>query len=213
MRKSTYTCLIGVVLLALCGLNVFGEIIVGTKKGISLSSAYSIDSQPGFDRVILLGFDGGIFTEIALSRRFSLETGLLFAQRGLREEGDGFSYTWLAGYLDIPLLTKVKFTFLDGTLRASLLLGPQIAIALGSEYHQEPSGGGGSTDDPKVQPVDVGFTIGAEGGVRLAEAYYFFLDVRYFIGFLPVVDPDDTQGQTPRASMFSVLAGLGFKLF
>lgn len=212
MRKKTYAALIGLALFTVSCLYVSGELIVGTKKGISISSAYTMDSEPGMNREPMLGFDGGIFAEIALSRRFSLETGLLFAQRGVREESDNSSFTWVAGYFDIPLLTKVKFTFLDELLRASILLGPQLSFALGSEFHQDQTGPGGPGDDPEVEPIDIGFVIGVEGGVRLANAYYLFLDVRYFLGFLPVVAPEDAQGQNPRSSMFSILAGIGFRL-
>ncbi len=212
MRKKTCGALIGIVLLALTSFYASGEVIVGTKKGISISSIYARDSQSGNERVPLLAFDGGIFTEIALSQRFSLETGLLFAQRGVHEEGNNSSFTWVAGYFDIPLLTKIKFPFLDGLLRASILLGPQLSFALGSEFHQEPAGMGGPGGEPDLNPFDVGFVIGVEGGVRLAKAYYLFLDVRYFLGFLPVVAPEDAQGQNPRSSMFSILAGIGFRL-
>ncbi len=202
----------GIVLLTLSCLYVSAELIVGTKKGISISSAYSMDSEPGMDRVPMLGFDGGIFAELALSRRFSLETGLLFAQRGVQEESDNFSFAWVAGYFDIPLLTKIKFEFLDGLLRTSILMGPQLSLALGSEFHEDPAGMGGPGGEPEVNPIDVGFVLGVEGAVRLANAYYLFLDVRYFLGFLPVVAPEDAQGQNPRSSMFSILAGFGFRL-
>jgi hypothetical protein len=213
MRKKTYAALIGVLLLTLSCLYVSAEVIVGTKKWISISSAYTLDSQPGMDRVPNLGFDGGVFAEIGFSRRFGIETGLLFAQRGVREEGDFFSYTWVATYFDIPLLTKIKFAFLDGLLRTSILLGPQLSFALGSEFHEEQAGMGGPGGDPEVKPFDVGFAIGVEGAVRLADVYYLFLDVRYVLGFLPVVGPEDTGGQNPRSSMLSVLAGIGFRLF
>ncbi len=211
MRKKAYAALIGIALLTLGCLYVSAEVIVGMKKGISISSAYSMDSQSGNERVPLLAFDGGIFTEIALSRRFSLETGLLFAQRGVREEGDN-SFTWLATYFDVPLLAKIKLMFLDGLLRTSILLGPQFSFALGSELHEDQPSAGGSGGDPDVEPFDVGFVIGVEGGVRLANAYYLFLDVRYVLGFLPLVAPEDAQGQNPRSSMLSILAGIGFRL-
>ena len=212
MRKKAYAALIGIALLTLGCLYVSAEVIVGTKKGISISSIYAKDLQPGMDhREAIVGFDGGIFTEIALSQRLSLETGLLFAQRGVREEGDN-SFAWVATYFDIPLLAKIKFPFLDGLLRTSILLGPQLSFALGSELHQDQAGTGGPEGDPEVNPIDVGFVLGVEGAVRLADVYYLFLDVRYFLGFLPVVAPEDAQGQNPRSSMFSILAGIGFRL-
>ncbi len=212
MRKKTCGALIGIVLLTLTSFYASGEVIVGTKKGISISSAYAMDSQPGVDREPMLGFDGGIFTEISLSRRFSLETGLLFAQRGVRETGDDYSFSWVATYFDIPVLAKIKFTFLDGLLRTSILLGPQFSFALGSEFHQDQAGTGDPGGEPEVNPFDLGFVIGVEGGLRLAGAYYLLLDVRYVLGFLPVVAPEDAQGQNPRSSMFSILAGIGFRL-
>ena len=217
MRKKTCGALIGIVLLALSSFYASGEVIVGTKKGISISSIYAMDSQSDpnqepMHREPMIGFDGGIFAEISLSRRFSLETGLLFAQRGVRQTGDDNSFSWVATYFDIPVLAKIKFTFLDGLLRTSILLGPQFSFALGSELHQDQAGTGDPGGEPEVNPFDLGFVIGVEGGLRLAGAYYLFLDVRYVLGFLPLVAPEDAQGQNPRSSMFSILAGIGFRL-
>jgi hypothetical protein len=213
MSKKTHAALAGIILFILTCSNAGGEVLIGTKKGISLSSIYSMDSMGGLERGLMLGFNGGIFTEIPLSRRFSLEAELLFAQRGMRETEDGYGYSWVATYFDIPLLTKINLTFLRGLLRTSLFLGPQLCFGIGSEFHEdEATGGGGPGEEPDLNPFDLGFTIGVEGGVRIAGAYYLLLDVRYVLGLLPLVPPEDAQGQYPRSSMFSILAGFGFPL-
>ena len=183
--------------------------MVGTKKGVSWSSLYGIDNPGDSEKTALAGFNGGLFVEVALSHRFSLQGELLFNRRGLKEEGD-YDYSWVASYIDIPLLAKMNFSFVRDFIQTSLYLGPQFSFSLAGSFFSDEQVTGEDVET-KARPFDLGLAVGAEGGVRLPP-FDLFVDLRYVLGFLTVADPDDTQGQWPRNAAFSVLFGLGYTL-
>jgi len=189
---------------------LFGQVTIGAKKGFSLASLYGFDNPEDTKRKALTGFNGGVFADIALSHRFSLQPEILFNRRGVKEEGGGYEYSWIASYFDIPVLAKMNFAFLDDLLQASVYLGPQFSFGVSSTMDSE-SEGPDDEGEGEVQPFDLGLAVGAEAGVRLLP-FDLFVDLRYVLGFLSVVDPDDAYGQRPKNMTFSVLFGFGYTL-
>ncbi|MDF9800530.1 hypothetical protein OKW21_005793 [Catalinimonas alkaloidigena] len=108
---------------------------IGIKGGVNASNFYS--NEVG-DQNVRLGFNVGVFTEIAVSEGFSLQPELLLSTKGNRAtygnddgvldfvDAEGEVKTNLT-YLDIPILAKVT---LGETL--NLHVGPYASYLLGA---------------------------------------------------------------------------------
>jgi hypothetical protein len=210
MMEKRAVWLLTVLMMIIPCLLAGAEVLIGTKKGVAFSSVYGYDGEGDETRGLVLGFNGGVFVGIPVTRWLSLQPEILFNQRGVTEKDEsiGMDFIWVATYFDIPILAKVNLSFLEDLLRAGVYLGPQFSFGVSSTLSSE---GSDPEDAEEVEPFDLGIVMGAEAGIHLLQ-YYVFLDFRYNLGFLPIVDPNSVSGQNIRNSTFSFLLGLGLFL-
>lgn len=140
-----------------------GDILFGAKAGLVVSDLRGdgiIDNTPH------IGFQVGGVAEIPLTGDFYLNPELLFSMQGTNGIGDNLHLY----YLNLPVMGKYHITD-----EIAVELGPQLGVLLF-----------GNNDDFNIdaQTIDVG--IGASGGYRLNDNFYFQL--RFNTGFLKVID-------------------------
>jgi opacity protein-like surface antigen len=108
------------------------ELKVGIKAGVNFSNVYS-ESGDGYVADGKVGFAGGVFVSIPVSKFIGVQPELLYSQKGFKTEGTflGVNYegNTTFNYLDLPIHLQLK-----PTENFSILAGPQLSYLLSSKY-------------------------------------------------------------------------------
>lgn len=104
------------------------NLIFGPKIGINYANVYD-SGNTQFNADGKLGFAGGAFLAIPVTKLLGVQPELMFSQKGLHASGNvlGFSYdlSRTTNYLDIPIFFAIKpLTFL------TVLVGPQFSYLI-----------------------------------------------------------------------------------
>lgn len=180
------------------------EVSYGVKAGLNVASLTG-DLEDMDPR---LGFHAGVFAEIRLSEKFSLQPELLFSQQGAKEsyfdQGsfDGFSYvekddtTFMLNYINIPILAKIYLTD-----KFSFEAGPQISLLMSARYkynymaeayfngeliESEYESGSESIKD-EIKNLDFGLNLGFSYAINSN----FSVQTRYVFGLSNIVKESD----------------------
>ncbi|MGB5554926.1 MAG: porin family protein [Flavobacteriaceae bacterium] len=147
--------------------NGSGDILFGAKAGFLMSDLRG----NGFaDNTPRPGFQVGGIVEIPITGDFYLDPELLFSFQGTRGIGDNLNLY----YLNIPVMGKYHITD-----EIAVELGPQVSVLLAGNY-----------DDFNIDANTLDIGLGAGGGYRLDDNFYFQLRVN--TGFLRVIDTLNT---------------------
>ena len=180
---------------------------IGARAGYNYSTLRG-DTAKDFDTKGVSGFNVGLFVEVPVNERFSIQPEVIYSTQGAKWEhnaaGLASASTELkTQYINVPVLAK--FYVADGF---SIQAGPQIGFLTGAttEYSGNILGVGGSTKDENFDKnmgkVDFGAVVGA--GYKLPMG--FTVDARYAFGFTNVMDKDNKD-----ASSLSVSDNNDFK--
>jgi hypothetical protein len=104
------------------------ELKVGIKAGANYSNVYS-ESGDGFVADGKVGFAGGLFVSIPLSKLVGIQPELMYSQKGFKTEGTFLDGSITSNYLDVPIHLQIK-----PTPNISLLAGPQLSYLLSTKY-------------------------------------------------------------------------------
>jgi hypothetical protein len=108
------------------------RISFGPKVGANVSNIYDTQGDE-FEADSKLGFAGGVFVTLPLTRFIGLQPEILFSQKGYRGSGSilgsEYSFSRTTNYIDVPLLLAVRTCkFL------TILVGPQYSFLLSQNY-------------------------------------------------------------------------------
>jgi opacity protein-like surface antigen len=104
------------------------ELKVGIKAGANYSNVYS-ESGDGYVADGKLGFAGGVFVSIPLSRLVGIQPELMYSEKGFKTEGTFLDGKITTSHLDLPIHLQIK-----PTKNISLLAGPQLSYLLSTKY-------------------------------------------------------------------------------
>jgi len=104
----------------------------GPKVGGNLSNVYDTQGDE-FQADTKLGFAGGVFLTLPLTKFIGLQPEILFSQKGYRGSGSvlgsEYSFRRTTNYIDVPLLLAVR------TCKyLTVLVGPQYSFLLSQNY-------------------------------------------------------------------------------
>ena len=107
------------------------DLSVGAKAGATISF---MSFSPSITQAVLPGFMAGVVVRYTEEKIFGLIGEINIEQRGWREgypDGEPFSYSRTMTYIQMPLLTHIRF----GTpqFKAFVNLGPEVGYMLGSK--------------------------------------------------------------------------------
>jgi Outer membrane protein beta-barrel domain len=102
----------------------------------------------------LLGFHGGVFVRIPLANQFYLQPGLLYVQKGAKNESDLGKITYGLAYAELP----INFLYKAQVGAGSILLGFGPYVAYGINGNVKVESGGVSLDNDIVFQNDVALT-------------------------------------------------------
>lgn len=185
-----------------CGLLAFFSLFffythaqdIRVNAGFNLSNFTVKDDDGTYkdDRKMLGGFHVGATAELALSDYFSLQGGLLFTTKGIKQEGSvlnvSYKNTTRLFYLDVPVQFKARYVVSEN-LNVFGLAGPYIGMGLSgkSKSVQEANGQkieeeidlewGNDENNDNVRRLDLGlgFGVGAELNNSISAAILFDL--------------------------------------
>ena len=182
------------------------------KGGVSSASLTTKDDYVKYSEVSdnRLGYTFGAGVEFPLNPLMSLETGLLYAQKGMKAESGGIKLEFSPTYLELPLGIKFKPTLANVGLYGTV--GTYLGYGIGGETKGTFAGsvvsitgsddiawGSGKNDD--LKPFDFGFNLAA--GVILGQLEAGV----YSSGSLINISPVTKDGETMRNIVFGVMFG------
>ncbi len=191
---------------------------IGIKAGVNLSNLYSSDVDANNARV---GFNAGIFTEIAVSDAFSIQPELLYYTKGNKmtygnnggvadvvgAEGD---VKFNLNYIELPILARISIADV-----ISIHIGPYISYLLGANVDADGTFSASPNDISKDQFNTIDYGVAAGVGVDLGG---FSLGVRYDLGLNKVANQGNNISslgsnlllQNSKNSAIQLYAAIGF---
>ena len=181
---------------------------IGIKGGINFASLTpEEDEDPETSR--RRGPVGGVWVNTPLGNRFSVQVEALFAEKGIKFEGNAFGLDYAKlrlHYLELPVLARYAFdepgttsrVFVVGGLAPAFELGARSTVSINGEVRSQSFG-------DQIKPFDLGLVagIGAEFGRVSVEG-------RYTHGLLHT-NEDDNGDDRITNRVFSLMAGFRFR--
>jgi len=164
-----------------------------TGKGIKLGAGWGSFSTN--DSVLVSGtiggFAGGAFLTYNITPRLAIQPELMYVRKGTGDNNFLFGDGYKIGYLEFPVLLKYNFSS-EKRLIPSVFLGPAVSTLLSAEVYQDRFLFSDERYDVKdgMKSVDFGLVFGGEVAFRSTRAVKFFLDVRYTLGLVNIIDPE-----------------------
>jgi hypothetical protein len=171
-----------------------GEISLGAKAGIAVSSVTGLPKEWEDEKSSVVGFAGGAMLNYAFNDVFSLQPELLYVGKGVSGNlYDGFvsvDVTVDLAYVELPVLAK--YAFLPGkSFRPCVFAGPAFAYTLSSDFEISAGPLSASADISSLTHVtDFGLVLGAGFGLAAGGRELVF-DARYERGFTNVIMSGD----------------------
>ncbi len=181
-----------------------GELGFGVNAGLNVANQ-GINNSPGNNFSSLIGFTGGLFTDIKLFDFLSLQSEADFTMKGIQDAVPSYpdydtmgnllgfprsDFSFKYEYLEVPLLLKGNFN-LTPQLQINLLSGPSVAFLLNETTTlSQPSfdnslASSASVDDTKDHSgIDWGVILGA--GIEYQKLLF---EIRYDLGLDSVNKP------------------------
>ncbi len=209
MRKLVLSAAVAV--LGIVGMNAQNlnteALQLGVRAGLNMSTLNG-DMPAGVDTKSLTGFHVGLFTEIPVAPRFSIQPEVIYSEQGTTFEssisGVNAEADIKTQYVNVPILAKVYVA--EGF---NIQAGPQIGFLTGAELQSSGIDDIDIKDDMKG--TDFGLLLGA--GYKLPMG--LTIDARYNLGLSNTLDDNSETfedlgtDQNWRNGVFQV--GLGYQ--
>jgi hypothetical protein len=158
--------------------NAQGQIQLGVKGGLNLSTITVSNGFNGYSYSTLPGFNAGVFLKVPVIRFFSVQPELNYSGQGFKaDDGSGGTYSEHVNYLNIPVLGK--FTTRSGFF---LETGPQLGLKLNAKDKEN----GVSQDvSSAYNNADFSWVFGAGFKIPMAPVGF---DLRYNVGISNVAN-------------------------
>jgi hypothetical protein len=194
------------------------------KGGLNLADVVIKDNEDNYSEDIKskLGFHTGLTAEFPINEIVSIEPGLFFKAKGIKNEVSesyqGVSYKTSTNanlnYLDIPVVAKASHKM--GNLTAYGSLGPYLGFGLSGRSKMEETYNGetqstdekikwGSGSDDDLKRLDYGLTAGA--GIEVNNIQ---IGLSYDLG-LANISADTNNGMQTKVRCFNITLGLRIK--
>jgi hypothetical protein len=199
--KSMLIVIAGVSMILIACHSMAQRISFGAKAGMNIAYFSNVVKEENGTRFPHLGFAGGFVSDFSLSGKFSIQAELLYSERGMNikfKEGVSEMESRIEmNAIQLPVL--VKFSIPAGKCRFYLNTGisPSVAFSGKSKYTEKYAEGNEITDTHnlefgknKWQQFDLLIPVGGGFGVQIGSGF-LFLDLRYNIGLVDVVNTKD----------------------
>lgn len=159
------------------------SIEVGARAGYNYSSLRG-DTAKDLDTKGRSGYHAGLFVEVPISERFSIQPEVVYSTQGAKWEGATGDVELKTQNINVPVLAKIYVA--DGF---NVQVGPQVGFNTGADWDYD-----GKLihltdkiDDDALSSVNFGAVVGA--GYKMAEG--LTIDARYNFGLTNIFDEDN----------------------
>lgn len=129
------------------------------------------------------GFHAGIYGNMFVTDRFSIEPGAYYSVKGTQND-DAFNSRAILNYIDVPIL--LRFYATDGL---NIFAGPQGSILLGSRFEGDVLGNVVGWETNAVNDIDAGLVFGLGYNLPIG----LNLQASYDLGLTPVFKDSDAN--------------------
>ena len=186
------------------GVQAQTTLALGPKVGASFSGFRGEDAGNISFRK---GVVGGLFVAISPVPFFTIQPELLLQQKGAVNENDNFNFKEdvKLGYLNFPVLLKLRLPLADNSLFPHIYAGPQFSYKLKSEYAVSSLDTVNVFRDLDLRSYDLGGVFGFGLDVELNHLF-ITADFRYALGAVNLSDESLLKNKD-----ISIMAGIGYK--
>ena len=168
-----------VIIVLVAATPTFAQVKFGLKGGLNLTNMLAKDNNQnlGKDFYIKPGFHLGATAAFSMSKKFGLESGLLFSTKGYMTEFWSIKRTIQVNYLELPILAVYKIDL--GRTNLLIHAGPYIGYALSGKLKANQPILGPNNDAKEealkigndklkddIKPLDWGLNIGSAAEVN-----------------------------------------------
>lgn len=192
---------------------VEAQVSVGLRSGVNFANVTS--SQFTFGRSSgRTAYTGGAFLVVSGTRHLSLQTELLYSQKGISIIGQGGSAVANVDYVEVPILIRVRLQDETERIRPHLLAGGFMSFeakcsTVGTIVGLDPSGDCAGLL-PRRGETDAGLVLGAGVDYGLARRFYLTFDARLNHGLLNLNWDEETD--SARSRVWAITGGIGILL-
>jgi len=185
------------------------DVFMGFKGGINITDMTGSD-VPTDSTDARYGFIGGIFFDIRVHERFSLQPELLFSMKGFSMDVDGIDVGLELNYVQIPVLLKLHPLLANDAVDPSIYAGPVLGVNVKSEVVGEENGVSVGLDvSDMTKDFEFSLVIGAGLDITAGPGY-IVIDLRYDYGLTSI---DDSGGDEDIKNWaLGIMVGYGFAL-
>ncbi|MFC2104251.1 porin family protein [Bacteroidota bacterium] len=177
----------------------------GIKTGINIASVSVKDDDEDISDEIYskVGLQLGPVVEFPMGDLLSLETGLIFSNKGARDEARFADATIISlNYFEMPVNLRIGFD--AGPMKIYGNFGPYVGIAISGRYEDEKFEIGNDEDEDDIKRTDIGLNIGAGAGIR---GFEFGLN---YGTSLTSIAPQTVNGFKVKNNVFSIVFAYKF---
>lgn len=180
------------------------SVTFGVKGGANFSTVVGGATTPDSRT----SFHAGVFTEIPVGDRFSVQVEALYSGQGFDPKFDGPDNDRAEvqlDYINVPILAKIYVT-----KGLSIDVGPQVSYLINDELDLNPNSNSGDYDLGAYEPNK--FDVGLAGGLTFQTEMGLFATGRYTYGLTKLYDTNrgaDIAFDGLHNQVFQV--GLGYK--
>jgi opacity protein-like surface antigen len=179
------------------------EVKFGAKGGINLANIAGDDAG---DANMYVGFNVGMFVEIPVTDKLTIQPEVLYSAQGSKSEGtfEGYNFdaTFKLNYINIPVMFKYQVAN-----KFSLEAGPYVGFLTSAKIDVDIAGLGSDTVDMKDQMKSTDFGLGL--GMNYEFSDVIFANARYQAGLTQIGDSGQEGADDIKNSVFQI--GLGFR--
>ncbi|ESU28454.1 hypothetical protein FLJC2902T_18170 [Flavobacterium limnosediminis JC2902] len=177
------------------------DVSYGVKAGLNLANIVGDDAG---DANMYVGFNAGLFVEIPVADKLSIQPELLYSTQGSKAEenieGYNFDLTMKLNYINVPVMFKYKVAD-----KFSLEAGPYVGFLANSKIKYKSSIVSGSEDmDDLLKSTDFGLGF----GMNYELSDIVFANARYQAGLTQIGDTG--EGDDIKNSVFQIGLGIRF---
>ncbi len=157
--------------------SVSAQVEFGAKAGLNLSNFAGSDVSNAKSKI---GFNFGVFAEIAAGEQFSVKPELVYSAQGAKFSGSGSDVKYNTSYINVPVLAKYSITeafFAEA--------GPQIGFLTSAKAKS-----GSNSQDIKEGFKSIDFALAFGAGYEISSNYG--VNLRYNLG-LSSIDDDNAK--------------------
>jgi hypothetical protein len=145
------------------------------------------------------GVVGGLAVNVVGGRMFSVQSEVLYAQKGARIPSQGEVFTYAMDWIQVPVLAQIRFPSSRILAVPYVLVGPSLAWRARCVVTFE--GGSESCDDIGLEIKELDFSGVVGVGVELGA---LTLSARYDVGFTNI---SDEPGESVKSRVITLMMG------